>query len=298
MTRGTAALIATIALALAGCAGRKAAATQPSPKMFDAAASDPKAIALADEILAACGGAASWAKAKEIRWYQAVAQDGVLHDLVAHKYDRWNGRHNYSRVEPAGVANQVMYDVYERTGVGYDGGGNQLTRDEAKRLMGEATIRLFIDSYLLLLPYKLKDPGVKLVYKGERAKEGEPTPTWDILRVEFDPAVGKDVYELAVNKNTHLIDTVEKAITKDGKEAFIGYGIDGWFEAGGLKFPTRFTNLGFPGETAKQVEVPEKWKEIAPFPPTVVRVPGETVFYYMITVHDTPDDTLYIPKVH
>lgn len=284
-------------LLAAACGSRTTAATQPTPKVFDAAASDPKAIALADEVLAACGGAESWAKAKEIRWHQVVVQDGKAFDLVRHIYDRWNGRHNYSRVEPSGAQNNVMYDVYERTGVGYDGSGNQLTRDEAKKLMDEATKRLFIDNYLLLLPYKLKDPGVKLELKGERKKEGEEQPTWDVIRVTFDPAVGTDVYELAINKKTKLIDTVDKVLKVEGEERFLGYAVDAYFEAGGLKFPTRFTNLGFPGERSQPVEVPPSWQDVAAFPPVEVRVPGETVLYYGIKVSSSPDDNLYIPRV-
>ncbi len=287
------------ALAAAACgSNRTVAATQPTgPQAFDAAGSDPKAVAIAEQVRAAAGGDAAWAAAKEIQWSQAIVQDGKLVELTRHSYDRWNGRHNYKGVEPDGTIKEAMYDVYERTGVGR-AGGQQLMRDDANALKEEATRKLWSDSYFLFLAFKLRDPGVKVAYKGERAKEGETAPTWDVLRVSFDPAVGTDHYEISVNRQTHQIDIVEKVIKEGDKEKFLGYTVDVYQPAGALTLPTRFINLGFQKTGEQPIEIPGPWAEAAAaLAGQQVGVPGEIFLYWGFKTSGTPNDDLYIPNV-
>jgi hypothetical protein len=52
--------------------------------------------------------------------------------------------------------------------------------------------------------------------------------------------VGSDVYFLNINKGTNLPEIIEKQLPG----GTLGYAIDAWAEAGGLKFPAKLRNLG------------------------------------------------------
>ncbi len=296
---------------LAACGpGRTTAATQPTPKTFEAAGSDAQAIAIVDQVIAASGGEAAWAKAKELHWIHAVIVDGKIVYLVKHDWDRWNGRHRMAKYLPGGAQNTVQHDLYEGTGhafvVSPDGRQDPLTRDDINDMKKEGTTRLWADSYMLALPFKLKDPGVHLKYKGERAEPpatpDAPPPTtakWDIIRVTFDPGVAstpEDIYELLINKETHLIDVVDKIKVEAGEEKVIGYKLEHRVDAGGLKFASGWINLGFKDSPMQQLELPPEWQGAVP-PGTQVPVPGELVVMANIQVDDEPDDDLYVPIV-
>lgn len=290
----------------AGCGpGRTAAATQPTPKTFDVAASDPAAVAIIDQVIATAGGEAAWAKAKELHWIHAVIVDGKIAYLVKHDWDRWNGRHRMAKYLEGGAENVVQYDLYEGTGNAFvqpvDQPAQPLGRAEIRNMMAEGKERLWADSYMLVLPFKLKDPGVKLQHKGERADESAPAvPKWDIIRVTFDPGVAgtpTDIYELAVNKETHMIDVLDKILVEAGQEKAIGYKLDGWTDVSGIKIATRWLNIGYGKDSPMQpIEIPEYWQGALP-PGATAPVPGELVFLLMPTIDAEPDDDLYIPIV-
>ena len=104
---------------LAGCgASRTIAATQPgSPAAFESAGSDAKAVAIADEVLAAAGGAATWAKVKELRWTTAIVDGGETKLKVEHAWDRWNGRAYMKNLPQVADASPTlaMYELYGDT---------------------------------------------------------------------------------------------------------------------------------------------------------------------------------------
>lgn len=266
-TRFRSSLAAPLALALAcpavcvsGCGpGRTVAATQPSdPKSFDAAASDPKAVAIADEVWKAVGGDA-FLKAKELRWKVAVLHDGQPKFEVAHAWDRWNGRHQLRREPkdggPAGVL--AMYELYSDRGtanvIEHGGKVRQATREDQRSIIQDARRQWETYSYMLFMPFKLKDPGVTLKWVEERPEVGGDATVmkYDVLRVSFAPGVGSspgDVYYVLVDKTSHLIDTVEIVETGRKDNERIAYKWSDWVEVGGMKVATRRKNLGFASE--------------------------------------------------
>src|SRR6059058_3435116 len=88
-------ILSTLIIGLVACGGgRTTFARYPNATVaFDRSAQDPKALAVADKALAAVGGAASWAKAKQLKWDQSILHDGK--ELIGgmQAWDRWNGRH-------------------------------------------------------------------------------------------------------------------------------------------------------------------------------------------------------------
>jgi hypothetical protein len=83
--------------------------------------------------------------------------------------------------------------------------GQPVQGERAKELLENAYGAWINDTYWLLMPYKLKDPGVTLSYAGEEKGDGG---TWDKLLLTFD-SVGltpKDKYWVYVNRDSHLVD--------------------------------------------------------------------------------------------
>jgi hypothetical protein len=126
--------------------------------------------------------------------------------------------------------------------------------------------------------------------------------------VTFDAGVGPDptaVYELSINKQTKLIDIIDRLKMKDGKEVVVGYRIEKWEDVAGMKLPVMFSNLGFKDSPKTPLSLPEKWEEKAkeedaPVPrvPSVdVANPGEVILYLGIQADAEPDDERYVPKV-
>lgn len=274
--------ITVVFLAAAACAGRTSAATQPSPVAFDPATSEPKAVTVVDQMLPALGSVEAWDEIKQLCWTQKYMLDGELKSWVKHCWDRWNGRHRFEvanmasvkEAEASGRPNDIiwqiaMYDLFDR-GRGWAGQGtNQLDAGSTKKMIDDAYKRWHLDAYQLAMVYKLKDPGVKLAYFGEVDALGQTDelckPVCDTVKVEYLPEVGDDVYYVHVNRDSKLPQAYER---RQG-EVRIGYSLQDWTEAGGLKWPGKLQNIGLPGE----VMIIED-----------VRV-GE------------PDDSLYIPQV-
>ena len=65
-------------------------------------------------------------------------------------------------------------------------------------------------------------------------------PGCDVIEVTFAPAVGGDTWLVSVNTRTGMPDLLEKVMPQ-GK---LGFALSGWADVAGLKFPTRFDNLG------------------------------------------------------
>jgi hypothetical protein len=249
-----------IALFAAACGGgRTAPATQPgSPKAFNAAASDPKAVALVDQMLGKLGGAAQWDKVKQIKWEQRYMRDGKMTAMFRHAWDRWNGRHRFEIVDLASMAKAKasggpdaddvkvtvgMYDLYDHQGKGTATVGGQptdaATRDQIVARSFEAWQG---DAYRLTAIYKAKDPGVKLSLKGQAPTIKEYCkPSCDLVEVSFAPEVGKDIWFISINTQSKMPDVIGKQL---GDNKQLAYGLTGWTQVGALKFPTKFENLG------------------------------------------------------
>jgi hypothetical protein len=63
------------------------------------------------------------------------------------------------------------------------------------------------DTYWIIMPFKLRDPGTHLKYL--RLQKNRAGADYDVLQLTFDKGVGLtpgDKYTLYVNRNTHLLD--------------------------------------------------------------------------------------------
>jgi hypothetical protein len=264
---------ATLAIAaLAACGpGRTTFARYPgAAPNFDRTAQDPKALEIADKVIAASGGAASWSGAKQLRWHQTITQDGkdVLSGEQA--WDRWNGR-AYGRAKRPEGDMVIMRPVYEPGGHAFIDNGQRMKEVDGGKaeMLSRAKERWEFDTGVLFMPFLLEEPGTKLEYAGEAlGDDGKPR---DVLKVSFD---AKDVsrktkYQVVINRDTNLIERIEIQMPGKSEDERLGYAITGWIEANGMKLPGTLENLG---------------------------LKGEVLTYKDVTVGE-PDDTLYIPPI-
>ena len=114
--------------------------------------------------------------------------------------------------------------------------GKNIEGDSLSKLMKRAKSLWTNDTYWMLMPYKLRDPGVKLKYDGESAEGGV---TYDKLALSFEN-VGEtpgDHYWVYVNRANHRIEKWEFVLegTQPPAEAWTW---EGWEQHDGLWFPT------------------------------------------------------------
>lgn len=267
-------LLLTFALAACG-PGRTTFARYPGAAIvFDRNASDPKAVAIADRVIAAAGGAERWAQAKQIRWSETIKDGDKVLAAGEEAWDRWDGRH-YGRLHTPDDSDMiVMRNIYQVTaGAAYIERGRakeKLGDTDTKNAMKSAIERWQFDTAVLCMPFLLEEPGVKLVYAGEREGTDGKGPL-DDLEVRFDPKDGTRTatYHVIVNRETNLIDRIE--VAKGGDAMRIAYQVSKWVDAGGLKLPTSFQNIGYA---------------------------AEVVTFKDVSVTAEPEDILYVPQVN
>ena len=158
-------------------------------------ASDPKALAIADQVMSAMGGLDAWNNTRYIRF--------SFFSFRTHHWDKWTGQYRveWKREEKAYL---ILMNLNTGTGRAWVN-GVEATTEELPALLKQGRGAWINDTYWLLMPYKLKDPGVTLTYDGEETVAGV---VCDKLHLSFDQ-VGNtpgDEYWAYINRQTHLMD--------------------------------------------------------------------------------------------
>lgn len=236
--------------AMAACSKRTAAATQQTILTFDSSASDEQALAAVDEMITALGGAEAWGNVKEISWEVKRSVNGDQKEHFKHNWDLWNGRHRFRTPLPMAEGQRepdwliAMYDLFKREAGFVASSKNPSLRaspESSKRALADAYRIWLRDAYHISMFHKLRDPGVKLTYAGERKDFfGTCMNTCIDIKVSFAPEIGTDVYHVLISKDTKLPEVVEK----DDRGKKMALQVIDWVDAGGLKFPKSYKNMG------------------------------------------------------
>ena len=153
----------------------------------------------------ALGGDDGWQRARYLRFDWIVERDGKRVVARSHYWDRWSGRYRVDGVDE-GKPYSVYLNVQNGTGDAVVDGKKVTDAAQTKKWVKDGYEAFINDSYWLLAPFKVFDPGVTLSDAGEdKGPKGEPC---DVIKLTFD-RVGltpKDVYWLYVDKKTHLVD--------------------------------------------------------------------------------------------
>ena len=162
---------------------------------------DAKADAVGHELVAAMGGMPAWEKARQFRFDFVVVREGKDVARFAHAWDRYTGDYRVRGVDKTGAAWMVLFNVNTRQGrVWVNGVEVRDEKEKASRI--EAAYGRFInDTYWLLAPWKIFDPGVHLAYDGEKPCPG--SGTCDVLKLSFENVglTPKDVYWMWITRD-------------------------------------------------------------------------------------------------
>ena len=169
--------------------------------------SDPKAVAVADRVMQALGGQEAWSATHYLRFDFAVDRGGKTIARRTHTWDKWSGRYRVEGKDKEGKDLVVTMNLNPRegqatlAGVPLDGTGLKSALDTAYGWWVN-------DTYWLLMPYKMRDPGVTLALAGRETKGAD---SWDKVLLTFDNVglTPKDRYWVFVNTKTGLVDRWE-----------------------------------------------------------------------------------------
>jgi hypothetical protein len=172
--------------ASAACAG----GNPPAPG-FDAAGSDPRAVAIADRAMEAMGGREAWDAARVIGWTIFKR---------THVWDKWTG--DYRLATDTTV---VIMNLHTRQGRVWEDGAEVTDAATRDRILSEAHSVWINDSYWLVMPYKLKDSGVTLRDRGGGSTEDGRSA--DILELTFREVgdTPDNRYVVWVDRDTGLV---------------------------------------------------------------------------------------------
>ena len=190
---------------------------------------DAKAVAIADQVMTAIGGKAAWDATRYLRFDFAVEAEGKQVVSRAHTWDKWSGRYRLEGKNKEGDPYLVLMNVNTKEGSAWKKGA-KLEGADAKKELEQAYGTWVNDTYWLLMPYKMKDPGVTLALDGE---EKTAAGTWDKVRLTFENVglTPNDKYWAFVNRSTHLVDRWD-FILKGGPGPAATYEWKGWQKHG------------------------------------------------------------------
>ncbi len=156
----------------------------------------PSLDQLVDRLDEALGGRDNWEKTRCIRFTFAGRR--------THHWDKYTGRHRLEGKTGEGDSFVVLSNLNTKEGNAYRN-GEQLEGEDKDRFLQMAYSNWINDTYWLLMPYKLRDPGVNLSYDGEEEIDGQ---IYDKVVLSFE-GVGLtpgDRYWAYLNRETGMMD--------------------------------------------------------------------------------------------
>ncbi len=225
-----------------------ALALVPSP-----GSAQPTAQSVADSVQKALGGKDAWDKTHYLHWTFAGRR--------SHWWDKWTGRYRVEGDTKEGKHYVVLENLNTKEGTAYMD-GQKLEGDQAAEMLKNGYGAWVNDSYWLLMPYKIQDPGVNLSYAGEETIDGK---TYDKLALSFGNVglTPGDHYTAYINRDTHLMDRwayLLQDMPKDGPAT--AWKWEGWQKYGNIMLAPHRTQVGADrklelGDIAVPAELPD-----------------------------------------
>ena len=180
------------------CCGIAFAAAEDNPPAagFNVKGSDAKAIEIADRAMAAMGGRKAWDETRYLSWKFFAPQPAGR----THVWDKWTGNLRFQS-----GATLTLMNINTKRGKAWKDGKPVEDKAELDKLLQQGYEAWVNDSYWLFMPYKLKDSGVTLKYKGEGTTEDGKAA--DLLQLTFE-GVGvtpQNKYDVWVDKGTGMV---------------------------------------------------------------------------------------------
>ncbi len=169
-------------------------AANPAAPDFNAAGSDERAIAIADEVMKAMGGRAAWDQAQYIQW-----------NFFGRRMLLWDKHNQRVRIDLVGDSTVYLIDLKSNSGQVLKDGEALAQPDSLAKYVKQGESIWINDSYWLVMPYKLKDSGVTLKYVGQDTTQAGKLA--DVLQLIFE-RVGdtpENKYWVYVDPETKLV---------------------------------------------------------------------------------------------
>ncbi len=250
-------LVSFLSLSM-GCSGEKE--SMPNSEADDLSKSDPRALTVVDQLWQALG-MAQWRKAGYLSFRWIVESEGQTRADYRHDWNRVEGTY---RVEGTNRDKQhfvALFNTGTRKGEVYVDGEKVTTDSTLAQMLEHAYGRFINDSYWLIMPYKLKDPGVVLTYEGQAERDGSQ---FDVLKVTFENVglTPGDTYWAYIDRKDHLMKRWEYFLEGwDADRERTATTWEDWRDFGGVRlalnkrFDGRDTRIYF--ENVKVAETPD-----------------------------------------
>ena len=167
--------------------------SNPPAEGFNTTQSDERAIELADSTMLAMGGRNNWDKTRYIAWNFLGFRKLI--------WDKWTGN---VRVENVQNDFKVLVNINTLEGKVFKNGEELTQADSLNKYLNRGKDIWINDSYWLVMPFKLKDSGVTLKYKGEEIVMDKPSY---VLELTFQDVgvTPQNKYWVYIDKETKLV---------------------------------------------------------------------------------------------
>lgn len=168
------------------------------------AASDERALEIAARVMESMGGQEAWDATRNLVFTFAVQDGDEIAVERTHFWDKWEQMHRVEGTSRDGQSFVVIENLDTKDGMAWLD-GQRLEGDALRQWLDRAWSMWVNDTYWLLMPYKMRDPGVNLTWEGE---ETIGKTVYDKLHLSFE-RVGLtpgDQYWAWINRETGLMD--------------------------------------------------------------------------------------------
>jgi len=203
--------------------GKTSEEENPAAPGFLQMESDPQAIQIADEVMAAMGGRAAWDAVDTLAWNFFGKRDLV-----------WNKHSGDVTITNPDEKSELTINVFTGKGTAkYK--EQEVTHPDSLKMDIEKAMNIWInDSYWLAMPFKLKDSGVRLKYLGEEnTTDGQPADKLELTFFETGNTPGNK-YHVYVDKKTRLVSQWNFFSKADDPEARFSMPWKGYVEVDGI----------------------------------------------------------------
>jgi hypothetical protein len=198
-------------------------------------ASDPKAVALAARVMDALGGEAAWNALPGLRWTFASTVRDTTRSPRRHAWNKHTGWHRVEGADRAGDRYVVIHNVNTGEGRAWVA-GNAIEGDSLAKLVERGKALWINDTYWMLMPYKMRDPGVILSMEEPVTRDGR---LCDRVAMRFEQ-VGRtpgDRYWVDIDRATHRVCGWDMVLEGDAPPPR-SFTWEDWEVHDGLWFPT------------------------------------------------------------
>ena len=166
----------------------------------------PTADELAHRTFDVLAGDGAWERARFFSYTFTLIGDGQVVSQFPQKWDRVTGDYQVSGKRADGLAFEATINVLTGAVHGSIQGREVHDAADLKSLYDIASERFINDTFWLLMPLKMFDPGFYRAYDGTRSDTCGHT--WDVLKITVEAVKGKPTatYWAWINRDTRMVE--------------------------------------------------------------------------------------------